>query len=140
MPAPVLPLAPAPSPLPLQSSAKTDDTPIASALENTEEIAKERAPGMKTSSPSRSASRGNAQRHVFGRSSDSMFGAIAAYNEYSRYKEVRVLARGSFGTAVLLRDDRTGDTVVSKQIFSNMINDSTLKAVESEVRPTSLPS
>ena len=69
-----------------------------------------------------------------------MFNAIAAYNEYRRYQEVRVLARGSYGTAVLLRCERTGDTVVSKQIFSNTLNESTLRAVESEVQPAPLPS
>ena len=62
-----------------------------------------------------------------------MFAAIAAWNEYRKYKEIRVLARGSFGTAVLLQCPTSGDLVVSKQIYSHALDPPTLAAVESEV-------
>ena len=62
-----------------------------------------------------------------------MFAAIAAWKEYRKYDEVRVLARGSFGTAVLLQCPKTGDCVVSKKIETHNLDAETLAAVESEV-------
>ena len=38
----------------------------------------------------------------------ALFSALSAWTRYRKYREVRVLARGSFGTAVLLRCPRMG--------------------------------
>ena len=66
--------------------------------------------------------------------SDNLFAAISAWQEYRRYKEKRVLARGSFGTAVLLECPKSGQQVVSKQIYSQFFDDTSIKAVESEIQ------
>ena len=56
-----------------------------------------------------------------------------AWQEYRRFNEKRVLARGSFGTAVLLECPKTGLQVVSKQIYSQFFDEASLKAVEAQV-------
>ena len=43
-------------------------------------------------------------------------GSQDANRTYGKYKKVRTLGKGSFGTAVLLRHRRTGHLVVSKQV------------------------
>ena len=43
-------------------------------------------------------------------------GSQDANQTYGKYKKVRTLGKGSFGTAVLLRHRRTGHLVVSKEV------------------------
>mmetsp|Transcript_4272 Transcript_4272/g.9311 ORF Transcript_4272/g.9311 Transcript_4272/m.9311 type:complete len:1043 (+) Transcript_4272:293-3421(+) len=68
----------------------------------------------------------------------SMFTSLKMWNAYREFVEVRTIGRGSQGRAVLLKNARTGELVVSKEVWAVDMTDLQLARVEREVRILSM--
>ena len=64
----------------------------------------------------------------------SLFHSLDAYQKYRKYQPVIELGRGSSGRAIMLLNSETNHRVVSKELWTGLLDVPRLSAVEMEVR------